>query len=252
MNTKKTVHFSIDDVIEIFKDLTLHENIYKSIWENPILKTLKEQRELYGAVFSLYVYFENNTFSIDKATAKYQYEFEKNADWLRFGFHAYCEQRDYCDENAELLYVDYRNTIKELKRIVGEKAIDRVIRIHRFAAGRKAIGKLKGLLDGLLTADDERISYSLPVEACKQINRYGSCKDAYGILYIKTDFRLEWIEADVGPLTDRLFLSSERSHFEIFSHEWCWLKPEIRNRLTILCNEISENEGYGFEFYSDY
>ncbi len=250
MNNKKTVHISIDDVIEIFKDLTLHENTYKCIWENPILETLKQQHNLYGAVFSLYVYFENDTYSIDRTTAKFHDEFKQNSNWLKFGFHAYSEQRDYCDENEELLYMDYCKTVNELERIVGEEAIDRMIRIHRFAAGRKAVGKLEGLIDGLLTADDGRISYSLSDGVCKYINGYGHYRDVYGIQYIRTDIRLEWVEGSVKSLLDHLLLSPERKHFEIFSHEWCWLSTEIKNRLTILCDEISKKEDCEFSYYS--
>lgn len=251
MKTKKTIHISMDDVIEVFRDLTLHEKIYKSIWENPVLGTLKEQHDLYGAIFSLYVYFENDTYSIDKTTEKFRKEFEENAIWLKFGFHAYSEQRDYCTENEDLLYVDYCKTIEELERIVGRKAIDHVVRFHRFVAGRNAIGKLKGLLDGLLTADDERISYDLPGEVCREINKYGHYIDTYGIHYIKTDIRLEWIEDSALSVIDR-FVSSEREHIEIFSHEWCWLEPEIKNRLCILCEEVQKSEECVFGFYSDH
>ena len=252
MNMKKTVHISIDDVIEVFKDLTLNEKTYKSIWENPVLKTLKEHHDLYGAVFSLYVYFENDTYCIDKTTKKYCNEFEKNADWLKFGFHAYSEQRDYRAEDEELLYIDYCKIIKELERIVGEKSIDHVVRIHRFAAGRNAIGRLKGLLEGLLTADDERASYGLSGEVCQEINRYGHYTDEYGIQYIKTDIRLEWVEDSDMPVIDRLISSPEREHIEIFSHEWCWLRQEIINRLRTLCEEVRKNEDCVFEFYSGY
>lgn len=252
MNEKKTVHISMDDVIEVFKDLTLHENRYRSIWENPLLNSLKELHDLYGAIFSLYVYFEDNTYSLNQTTGRFQDEFEKNADWLKFGFHAYSEQRDYCTENKELLYVDYCKTIGELKRIAGESAIDRVVRIHRFAAGSNAVERLRGVLDGLLTADDDRISYGLPNEVCWRINRCGYYIDSYGIQYIKTDIRLEWVEDHIASLVDNLILKSDRRHFEIFSHEWCWLKSEIRNKLTILCDEISENEEMVFGFYSGF
>lgn len=216
------------------------------------METLKELHDLYGAIFSLYVYFENDTYSLDRTTEKFHYEFIRNADWLKFGFHACSEQRDYCTENEELLYIDYCKTIKTLERIVGKKSIDHVIRIHRFAAGRNAIGKLKDLIDGLLTADDERISYGLSSEVCQQINRYGYYTDANGIQYIKTDIRLEWGEDNGMDLIDSLASSSERKHFEIFSHEWCWLKSEIRDRLAILCSEISKNEDFIFGFYSAY
>lgn len=81
-------HFSLDDVFDIFYDLTVHENEYKSIFDNTTLAWLKEIHDEYGVVISCYCYYEDNGFTLDSCTKKFIDEFSENAEWLRFGFHA--------------------------------------------------------------------------------------------------------------------------------------------------------------------
>ena len=64
------IHCSVDDTLWIFKDLTEHKE-YVSIFENPILNKIKVLQD------------------VGLGYIKFTKEFEKNADWLKFGFHGY-------------------------------------------------------------------------------------------------------------------------------------------------------------------
>ena len=81
------IHCSVDDTLWIFKDLTEHKE-YVSIFENPILNKIKELHLKFGAVFTCYCFFNAwYNFTLADATDRFTKEFEKNADWLKFGFH---------------------------------------------------------------------------------------------------------------------------------------------------------------------
>lgn len=247
----KTIHISFDDVIDIFRNITIYENKYKNIWDNVFLRRLKELHDSFGAIFSFYVYYENEKFSLSDATGKYMEQFKQNAEWMRFGFHSYSDKSNYCTDYEKLLYEDYSKTINELRRIVGIESIDHTIRIHRFAAGRKAIKHLRGNIYGLLTADDQRLSYELSEEICNNIDTYGLFIDENGIRYIKTDIRLERLNDNGVSTLKRLLKLSTRNHFEIFTHEWCMDNIDIQDRLYQLCHEIWKNENCMFRYMEE-
>ena len=83
----KIVQISFDDVYLCIKDLkdTLR---YTSVFQQPFLKSLKELHDVYGAVFSLYVYEKADNFVITEVPDKFRNEFIENSEWLKFGYHA--------------------------------------------------------------------------------------------------------------------------------------------------------------------
>ena len=70
----KIVQISFDDVYLCIKDLkdTLR---YTSVFQQPFLKSLKELHDVYGAVFSLYVYEKADNFVITEVPDKFRNEF---------------------------------------------------------------------------------------------------------------------------------------------------------------------------------
>ena len=85
----KFIHISVDDTIEIFRDLTENENKYDSIFDNEILKFMQKCHNLYGTKFSMYVFYNyGEGITLEQCTNKFRSEFEENSDWLKFGFHA--------------------------------------------------------------------------------------------------------------------------------------------------------------------
>lgn len=116
-------HISVDDTISLFKDLTIHENEYTSIFENSTLKYFKSLHDKYGAKVSFYVFYSwddlsKGGFSLRDVTDKFAKEFSENADWLKFGFHAMSAQ-SYQTTDIELQKEYYDAVINELLRITG-------------------------------------------------------------------------------------------------------------------------------------
>ena len=83
---KKIFEFSIDDSINIFKDI--YKNNYDSIFENEELRWLKSLHEKTDGVITLYVFYEDGDFNLSNMSNKYYEEFNENSNWLRFGFHS--------------------------------------------------------------------------------------------------------------------------------------------------------------------
>ena len=118
-NDKKYIHFSVDDTIELFKDITNNE--YSSVFEQPTLALLKQIHDEYGVKVSLYVYYgddveDESAFCLERVPDKYREEFDANSDWIRFGFHASdCMSHERLDSDEYTTY--FKKTYEELTRI---------------------------------------------------------------------------------------------------------------------------------------
>lgn len=247
----KTVHLSFDDVIYALKDITINEHVYKSIWQNSFFKMLWEIHNLYGAIFSLYVFYKHDGFWLNEVTSAFRTQFIENSGWLKFGFHGYSSETEYDGKQEKMLHDDFCKAILELERIVGSESIDNLIRLHRFAASRQEVEYLKCKVWGLLTADDERISYSLPKEIIDHIEVYGHYHDLSGLTYVKTDMRLERLDENYLTGFCGLLDSRYRDHIEIFTHEWCAQEKKIQEKLRGLCVEIQKSNKCRFGYYQN-
>lgn len=96
----KIVQISFDDVYLCIKDLkdTLR---YTSVFQQPFFKSLKELHDVYGAVFSLYVYEKADNFVITEVPDKFRNEFIENSEWLKFGYHAIEPRFDKKEQSLE-------------------------------------------------------------------------------------------------------------------------------------------------------
>ena len=251
---EKYMHLSLDDVIEIFRDLTVNEERYNTIFNNKDIKYLKKMHDLYNIKISCYVFYKNDAFSLDKCTDKYKKEFLDNSDWLRFGFHSIDANTNYEKNNNNSLVNDYNKTIMELERIVGEDSIDNCIRLANFKGNYNDVMDLKNNsiqpIVGLLTADDLRNSYYLNEED----NKYIYCHDRMkldGLYFISTDLRIELID-DINEKIEEFNYATwnnQQEIMEIFSHEWC-LNKTNKNKINKLLKEL-KNKNYRSEFFED-
>ncbi len=245
-DTDKYIHFSIDDVIDIFADIT--HNSYNSIFENKTLKYLKELNELYGSKFSMYCFYEFDNNNLSECTDKYKEQFEENSYWLKFGFHALNSERDYSKLSEKETIDDYNKVIAELKRIVGEKSITTVVRMEKFTCNKKNIIALANLeelpITGLLGADTvDRTDYYLNKEQNEKLfsqDYYND--DETGIYIYNTDYRIERIEGKIES-TSEMF---KDKNLIIFTHEWI-LNNENKNKINEICKYGTQN-GYIYKF----
>lgn len=161
MDVKKSrsyIHFSFDDVINVFEDLTKNAGHYNSIFDNPFFSKLKVLHELYGAVFSLYCFQVSGTFNLDNTTTKFKGEFHNNSDWLKIGYHAY----DAGTYESETPVDTLINRVRSMKNaIIGFSSINNYDPIPRFGffniTKEQTIAlRNNNLILGTLTADDRR------------------------------------------------------------------------------------------------
>ena len=204
-----------------------------------------------GCKFSLYVFENSDTFDISQCTDKYKKEFEKNSNWLKFGFHALNTNSDYSKDNNEI-DKDYKKVINNLIRIVGEKSITNTIRIEKFLLNKQNAIKLSKISENLklLGADTkDREDYFL--------NNYENDilfkNDEYyneetDIIIYNTDLRIEKMDQfNIAKNLDEL----NDNNLIIFTHEWMFngLKNRILTKLKIeeIC-KYAINNGYRFDY----
>ncbi len=135
----KKVIISIDDTIELFKDLTENASTYDSIFDNKLLNYFKSLPDEYGFLVTMYVFYDYGGFKLSNANAKYKDEFISNSDWLKFGFHAYNDKSNYGNSSAEQAKQEYENVINELIRICGKDSIDTNVRLHLYAGNLESV-----------------------------------------------------------------------------------------------------------------
>ena len=82
---------SLDDNIWNLQDIAQHADTYKSIFEAPYLRLMRDVHDRYGTKILMNIYYqcpEHGGFTLAEMPDKYRDEFRANADWFRIGFHA--------------------------------------------------------------------------------------------------------------------------------------------------------------------
>lgn len=229
------LHFSIDDVIEIFRDLTEHANTYNSIFDNNTLSYLEDLHEKYGMKVTLYCFYEFAGFSLSECTDKFSNEFLDNRDWLKFGFHAY-DAESYTDTDAAHMRENYKLMARELHRITGfeEEDLSKVLRLDRFTGTRQQVTMLEQEfgVKTFLTADDkDRQSYCLDNNESNLLYEQDYYADGE-LFFTVTDIRIESLE-DLNDLNNSLNSHKDEKYLVIFTHEW-----KLDNKIKKMINEI--------------
>lgn len=256
-NQKGFFHLSIDDTIELFKDINEKQDVYISIFDNEILNKFKKLHEQYGLKVTFYCYYESDEFNLSQMTQKYKNEFEENSNWMKFGFHNYNENT-YKNATYQKVLREYEQTIEQLINIVGEKSIDYVIRLGYFEASNEtidALTKSKYAISGLLCSDDGRISYSLNEAQQKELDKQEYITTYFNkkVLLFKTDFRLD----NIKDKEELINIVKEQKNFIkgdameiIFTHEWL-LNDKMFEKIETIC-KIAKSNGYIFKFIENY
>ena len=113
--------FFIDDVIWCLRDIARERP--KSIFDNPFMAGLKRAHDMYGLKVQLNLFYRTDYFyGMDEFTLadmpdSYKAQWQDNADWIKFGFHALQEFPDYPFVN-----VSYADVKKLNGMISGEVA----------------------------------------------------------------------------------------------------------------------------------
>lgn len=249
------MHISTDDMITVFEDLARYASSYTSMFDQPILSFLKDMHLQYGMVHSGYVFYESadQSFNLTQVPEMYVSEFQANAHWMRWGFHAENVQSHYESTTYDQAKSDYARVLKELNRITGgEAAIDRVVRTHFYAGNAESVSAFKDHFEhgvtGLLSSEDDRLSYDLSAEQCDELKRYGRIRDqARDLAFYRTDMRLEHVPDVESQL--KLVQVTEKNLI-IFTHEKYLFTEEMKEKIRLCCEFAVEN-GYRFGFPMD-
>lgn len=252
-SNEKFIHISIDDTIDIFKDLT--NNDYKSIFNNSTLNFLLNMHNRYGAKFSIYVFEEYDNFNLKNCTDYFKKEFENNSSWLKFGFHAYNNSENYNTIDTKKIVDEYNEVLKQLKRIVGEASITNVVRLEKFIINKenaKALENIENGIVGLLGADTiDRQDYYLDEEENNKLFKDDYYYDNENNIFLyNTDFRIE--NLNYYNIENELKEYEDDNNLIIFTHERFFtdgIKNKIAEKLKIIkiC-EYAIYTGYRFDF----
>ena len=145
---EKTYNFFIDDNIFFFTEL--YRQSPRSIFDSRYLAKLREAHREFGTCFTLNTFYHNwhePDFDLSQFPDTYRSEFEANADWLRFAFHARSEfpGRPYSDACPEKFAEHYDLWHAALARIAGESALTAPVIVHYFDAVAEARRRLREL-----------------------------------------------------------------------------------------------------------
>ena len=128
----KKYRFSLDDNIWFLQNLNENKDVYKSMFEDPYLATLKKVHDLHGSKFHINIYYEtprHGGFNLSQMTDKYKDEFKANSDWMRLSFHANADKPDrpYMFATYEQAYFEMERVHKEILRFAGEEAFAKTV-----------------------------------------------------------------------------------------------------------------------------
>lgn len=222
------VHFSIDDVNAVLRDLTENEKKYDSLFDQNFFKYLKKLNEKYGAKITLYCFYELNDFCLADCTEKFKKEFSASSEWLKFGYHAY--------NGTSVFYNDgggYKMFVESVLKFAGSgQCVSQTVRLDRFSGRREecAACSYRNMEYGirqLLTADSRtRQSYYLSDAEIAELNSVEMYVDGNtGIEFYSTDFRFD----DCKNFKRLCKENMGESEVVVFTHEWLLNVPVRRN-----------------------
>lgn len=242
------IHYSIDDFIDAFLDLS--ENNYHSIWEQKTFAGLKELHDTYGMSFSGYAFYRTDRGCLSQVPDRYAEEFKATAGWLKFGFHGTEYATNYGSkkfpspdaiDDYHRAKQDYEQVVNELLRITGSEAsIDKCPRIHYYAG---TLEDCRGFRDaecgitGLISAEDDRECYYLDEKAHEVLNAKNYYRDEkLGLDFYRTCIRLENV-ATLAELETMLNALDKSNPVLIFTHEKFLQEAEMWEKFA-LCGRM--------------
>jgi len=230
----KVVHFSIDDVENLFYDLVENETEYNSIFDNYFLATLRNYHNEYSAKFTLYTYEWTDRYSITDIPTKFRNEFHKNSEWLRIGFH-WIEPKFNQNTPAKEICESFIAVNRAINHFASESAIAHTLRLHYFYGNDSILTFINNMggVNSLLGADQpNRKSYNLTITESDSLYRYHYVR-TNTIQYFSTDIRLEryW------NILLRLNQLRNRDTLVIFTHEWALSEQSLKELSSKIIRE---------------
>ena len=197
-------------------DVTLDSIRYPSLAEHPFFAELDRLHEKYGASFSLYLYYRENSFDVEQVTRRLKEDFIRRNEWLKLGFHAVQPGFDTLrDGSVDTLRIYLDRTNRAIASFADSSNVTKRSRLNRFYASSCQLSLLDSEgFTGLMGADDDRQSYSLSAALNEKLRKQGKIK--YGNMEIlRTDLRLEKLLLPEIALEEH----AQQDTLTIFTHE---------------------------------
>lgn len=215
---EKHAHISIDDVVKCYQRLVRDSATYKSIFDDPFFSYLKNLHDGYGCSVTLYSFLRNDSdFTIQQVPTKFKKDFETNRDWLKIGFHGV---KPLSHRPTNRSFAEFTRAYKLFNSAVGmfagEGSIAKTLRLDFYYTTKQEANFLKqNGVSTLLSADDDRISYSLPFKMNRHIIRNNSIRYD-SIKYLRTSIRIENIDVPYINIVKNRMIDT----LVVFTHEW--------------------------------
>ncbi|MFD0958238.1 hypothetical protein [Paenibacillus chungangensis] len=218
----KFMHISFDDTYDLMKDLTVNEARYNSLFEHEVFAYLREMHEKYGAVFSFYLFYgrTDDAFTMSDMTIKFKDEFAAHAEWLKFGYHSLYENTRSSGLSDEEMIASVRDMHAAIIRFAGADSIDKIVRFGYFSVNTSALIALKrqGLIDGALTADDDRTdNCGLSGAALRILRQYDRYTDLeHGVRYYRSERRFDSCDSSEQMVSQLSMLQDDENNNECY------------------------------------
>jgi len=254
----KKYRFSIDDNINVFKDLA--KNNYSSLFENEYLAFLKSAHEKYGTKIQLNVYYKMDGFNLSEMPERYKEEWESVSDWLRLSFHAYCDESRYKDCDYDTMKKDVDLVHNEIIRFAGERSLSYYTTLHYVACPKEGVlamkdAGIKGLVGIYDTDEAPRIPYHLTAEESHYMRRNCFYKDEEtGVMFMRNDITLNMYKMD--NLLEALEEHNGCEFYEMMIHEqffypdFKWYQGDFEEKVLFAIKYLVEN-GYEPAFFEE-
>ena len=207
---RKICHMSIDDVTVSFQNLSKSE--YSSIFEVNLFRILLSLHRLLGLKITLYVYTQNNEWTLADISEMHKPELENASEWLKFGFHAVSDEQkeDNILSNFEDAFVEAE---RQIRHFAGEEAIARILRLHYWFYPKAYQGVLKN--HGVHTV----------------LIKEGQQVDLWGLNQWITSIRIE--QDTMKQIIYKISHCKTNQPLVVFTHEWALnRKNKVKFALT--------------------
>lgn len=217
--------FTLDDNIRFLEECT-HFG-YQSIFQHPYMAFFRKMHEKYRAKFQFNMYdsYSAGSFSLSQVPDCWKAEFEENADWMRFSFHARHNDPAFPYENCapQTLVHDFTAVMTQLRRITGKAASSATTTLHYVCATREACVALKDQgIRGLIGMfypfpGREALRYYLTPEQAALLQRNPLWYDAdTGLTFACNDVVLNTLPLEEIVPT---LLSRKKTFYHVMIHE---------------------------------
>ena len=178
---------------------------------------MKGLHDEYGCSVTLYSFLGNDSFTINQVPTKFKKDFETNRNWLKIGFHGV---KPLSHRPTNRNFAEFTQGYEQFNTAVGvfagEGSIAKTLRLDFYYTTNQEANFLKqNGVRTLLSADDDRISYSLPFKINRHIISNNSI-EYDGINYLRTNIRIENI--DVAYIN--IVKNCKMDTLVVFTHEW--------------------------------